>query len=292
MNNEIIEICRLNSFNIKVTEKINTKYIQDFVLTSLRKNGYILSHNSKVFYTYLDKINEYQISYFKSDQIDYIPIVELIDVKHVEPTLIVSSNFFAVFIDKSLYYFQKIESMMTLQEFKTYAQNRLKINIEHMEFINDKQLESLKNNHLQTHLNYVQSESLNSIKQYALYLGAVVLFTFMLTFFSFGDNNNSVQKDELNFLQQQYNNLVINKKISLNTSRRLLSLFNSMNQYELTLNQIKLDEKNAYLRLVSKDKKSIYSFIKHYQSTILVQSIQFDKSEVSYVLDASIKLYK
>lgn len=292
MNSEVIEICRLNSLNIKVSEKINPKFIKDFVLTSLQNNGYILSQNSKVFYTYLDKINEYQISYFKSSQIDYIPIIELIPIETDKSTLVLSGNFFAIFINKQVYYFQKIESLMSLPEFKAYAEAKLKIKIEHTKFISDEELDTLKKTHAQSHLNYVQSESFKSVKYYLMYLCfvGVILFSF-LEFFT----QNKVQTqhaDELNFLQQQYNNLIINKKIPTATSHKLLALFNSISGHHLRLKYIKINGENCYVKLSCVNKKNVYSFVKKYQSNILVQSIQFDKNEVSYVLDANIKLYE
>lgn len=105
----------------------------------------------------------------------------------------------------------------------------------------------------------------------------------------------------LDFNQRKDENLL--KKISLNTnqinenskyeflSKRLIPLFSKSQNYLVKIETITLKDSTIFLKLQSKQKESIYKFLKEFKE-VKIEDMSFDKTKKEYLANAIFKIYR
>ena len=293
MKYEIIDIEKLNYINIPVSEKINENYLSEFILTTLKENEFLIQKKSKIFYTYLDNTNEYQITLYQASKNLTYPIVNCINTNDKGVNLSIHNNFFTVFIDGILYYYQKIDSCLQEDEFVNYVQKRLNISIDNVCFIKESPLNINNNensiNHKQykNRLNYIPLKTFFEMQLYFVFI--IVLISLSLTYFYTNLEHLNSNETQLNSLRSDYENIVNSKKNQTSISLHLGILYKKINTLNLKLLSLKFEKKTLFIKLSSLNKTALYAFINSYKYKSKKQSLIFDSNKGYYVLDTTIK---
>lgn len=291
MEKQLIEISRLQYCFVTVSEKILDKNLKKFMINSLKQNKLQVTKNSKVFYTYLEPASIYQISIFESDVIDSIPIIDVVKMNASKNVLVVSERFFVVYEKGVMLLYQKINDQMSIEDYKQYIFSKFKISIDEVGFIPEKDIYQINPDLYQSSLTYIEFENFDFLKKYFTYVGIVAIFSCTIYLSPFYKEESTLNKDKLNVLQQEYNNLVLKQKIYDSLSMQLLFMISQLKQHEIALHSVQMNENRmCNVKLICNSKDQIYKFMDKYNKKIEICLITFHDVKAQYVVEANIYL--
>lgn len=283
MKNEKNFISEVNYIFETVSEKIEETHLKDFILTTLKKYNIEVNNQVNIFYSYLEHTNEYQISYFEKSKDSILVPLEYFEVKQSSNILFYCEEYFALFVNKQLYYYQCISQEMSLDEIIQYIQKRYLIVIDEVESLQESDIQF---NQKREPLNYI-----THAKPYRLmvlmFLCASLLFSLVYTQLQEESTIEMVEikaKKELSLLQQS-----IPK--SIDVSKALQRLVNLLKVYEINLIHFEYKKGVYEIKASALHKENIYLFLKIIDSKIQYQSIDFDKKLQHYVLSTKLLFF-
>ncbi len=265
---------------IKVKSEILEEVLNEFLLTSLKKNNIKLYSNSKIFYTYLKQANYYQISTFKTKNKKPILEFELI-CSHINSlndnfnnttednyVLCLLQDYFVLFKNSEIYYYQKKSNEMTGSEIKSFLEKKFFLIIKKEYLIEENTLNEFKSKF-----------NINSFESKTLYISKTSFFSFKflliilcLCFFLFYYSNNlffTKNKNILNSLHNEYKNLQKEKKNKNYISLKLLDIYLEIQKSDMKITKLIFENKNISLDIISKKRIFLYDFMKNYQNSVI-----------------------
>lgn len=266
--------------NIEVLDKIDKKDLKVFIKNSLILNDKLYEENDKIFAFYIEEILSYQIIIVPS-KYEYL-LAEIFSLNYKNShkkdsfDLYLYDDFFCIYKNASLYYVQKIDYDININELISYINSQLKLTINTYKKIKSDELELLKKDFLasltKTKLININKKSNNAFKIYILYLFVLIGISYF--YFNMDNNipststnmtvNNSSKIKEL---KKKYLYKYFDEELSL--------LLINVKKYKLVLKQIDYRNKKFEMVLSSKEKEDLYSFLKEYKKKLLSNSISY-----------------
>lgn len=307
MSIDYIKVKDAQTFLAKVSEEINTLYIKEFISTQIQSQNLTLNSSSKIFYLYLPMLQSYQISILnsKSNHIGFEPCVfqdfylKNEDNKNLFD-LFICSDFFSLYENKKLIYFQKIKNDFQKNDIVRYINQTFKKEIDNIYDINDKLLEEYKKSYLTNfkHSSQPMYSTIQNSKNAVYYLSylALVFFLFFAYYMStISINENKIINNDKNIklesIKKEYEDLlekyVDNKRVTMS----LVKLFNLLNKNGIKLKSIKISEDKSQIIMVAKNKEMLLNFLDYYDENSTINHLKYMEEERNYEMVATVKLY-
>ena len=156
MKNDSVEVIPSNtihSFSVKVTEKIDSKYIDDFIRTNIDTHSIKIDQSSNFYYIFIESSLSYEIIVF--DKIDkkiftlepFLLLGYYDDLKnHSGVDIFLTDTYFVLFKDKKFLMFKNISNVFQ-EDIKVFVSQTYNIQIENIIKIDKQKLELIKENY-------------------------------------------------------------------------------------------------------------------------------------------------
>mgnify|MGYP000600769710 CR=1 FL=1 len=308
MSIDFLSVENANTFLTKVSEKIDTKHINDFVRTQIQSQNLTLDDSSSIFYIYIPSIQSYLISTVKSKTKNVVlePFVfsdfylKNVDNKNLTD-LFICKNFFAVYYNKKLIYFSKIQSGFLKDDIIKYINQTFKKQIDNTYDIKDEILEEYKKSYISNirkmpDIDYVSSKKSKGALFFLSYLLVVILvFAAFLAIRFSGEqlqNNHEKSSIKLKNAKKEYESLFAKYVDNQTISTRLVDLFNVLDDNGIELKNIKVSREKSQIIMIAKDKNTLLDFLDYYDEDSTINHMKYIEEDDSYEMVATIRLYK
>lgn len=278
VSNDLIQI-----IEIEVEKEITSNKIRSFILNYLTLNNINLKKEDIVFINYNKNIHTYQV--FRIDNKNNRLFFELfLSYDNSKNKLYFNETFFCIYSNDKFFYYQKLEYPLEQKELTDFIFKKFAIKIDECKFMDKKEFDKLekeyKNKNIKPYFKNLNKKNSYQFKIYFLYLITVsVIFYFFIIHFK----NTTIHKIEEKPTIQD-----IKKKYHFNSFEKIYSnILKSVKLYKIQIKSIEYNEKNINLKLLSEDKRKIYSFLEEYRKYLLFSSItKLDKKlfEVNCVI--------
>ncbi|MFA9374454.1 MAG: hypothetical protein ACERKK_09900 [Poseidonibacter sp.] len=296
---QIANIKDIRTIIVNVSEKIEDKYLQDFTYNSLNLQKINHDKNDFIFTNYLPYSNNYQIIIINKKYKYILPqILEMyyINKKNINSfDLFILDDFFVLYKDMKMYYFQKLDYKISDVEIKEYIVKKLKINIENIFEIQKETLQQYQidfNKKAKEELINIKDIKNNSFKIYLLSI--LLLSSLTFSYFAFFIDNNS-KEEILNNHNEKVKN-EIEKFIQNNKYKPLLQDFllimKELKNYKLNLESFEYKLNKVQLTASALKKDDIYLFIELYKNKLLSNKVQYIENESKYKVVIDVQLSK
>lgn len=254
---------------IEVTEKIENSNLKSFTLQNLKLKNIKLENCEKLYINYVEKINEYQIfmvnqkfSFFEFEVL--YKFYENRDFIGYE--LFICDNFFAIFKDKKLFYYQKIEQEINQGIFVEFLNKRFKIEIKSIKTISKTELEKLKKEFLLQKNSYKSELKTIKIKEelsfYAYLSYLILFFTFSYYFYETKLNIDKNHEEKIDIE-------VLKKRAAFDSfEEKFYEISKNIDKNSLIL--VSFDYRNSMSKITlhSKEKSNIDKFLEDSKNVI------------------------
>lgn len=268
----------IKSFNINVSEKIKDTNFSNFISTSLNLNNFETTKNDFLHVIFIEEILQYQILIFP--QHNKIPIFQIFEQLYSNKTdlitfdLYITNNFFCLYKNRKIYYYQNLESKIINEELLDYLSKKFNQEINNYKFfteLNLKELEVkyLKQNKKNSIKNFNQKNNF-SFKLYLIYL--IIIFS---TIFIFKEKN---QIEENPKIENNFNDLK-NEYLFNYFYSDFDNLNNLLRKYNLSLKLLDYKDNKIKLIFTSNSKPNIYAFLENIKNRLISQQIIFIENE-------------
>ncbi|MGB5793191.1 hypothetical protein [Poseidonibacter sp.] len=296
---QIANIKDIRTIIVNVSEKIEDKYLQDFTYNSLNLQKINHDKNDFIFTNYLPYSNNYQIIIINKKYKYILPqILEMyyVNKKNINSfDLFILDDFFVLYKDMKMYYFQKLDYKISDVEIKEYIVKKLKINIENIFEIQKETLQQYQidfNKKAKEELINIKDIKNNSFKIYLLSI--LLLSSLTFSYFAFFIDNNS-KEEILNNHNEKVKN-EIEKFIQNNKHKPLLQDFllimKELKNYKLNLESFEYKLNKVQLTASALKKDDIYLFIELYKNKLLSNKVQYIENESKYKVVIDVQLSK
>lgn len=275
MKGFIIEV-----LEIKVSERIDKKNIKSFLQTNIDSESIPLTNNSQIYYNFIKQFSIYQILIFDKDS---PPSVFFIDT--VENELVISNNYFAIFKNKKLFYYHKLEEKINIDELKLYIKSTLEIVISKVTYF-EKEFQNLNSEFLRNY-SFIKLKKQNLFRVYMFYL--IFLLSFSLFYFITLDMQED-KIDELSVLNKKMQEIK-NRNEFFPVSPLLMKVFKDVKTNGLVLENFQLKNNVVNLKIKCVDKNRVFKMLEQYRN-INISSISFDEKGNEYIIDANFRIFR
>lgn len=275
MKGFIIEV-----LEIKVSERIDKKNIKSFLQTNIDSESIPLTNNSQIYYNFIKQFSIYQILIFDKDS---PPSVFFIDT--VENELVISNNYFAIFKNKKLFYYHKLEEKINIDELKLYIKSTLEIVISKVTYF-EKEFQNLNSEFLRNY-SFIKLKKQNLFRVYMFYL--IFLLSFSLFYFITLDMQED-KIDELSVLNKKMQEIK-NRNEFFPVSPLLMKVFKDIKTHGLVLENFQLKNNVVNLKIKCVDKNRVFKMLEAYKN-INISSISFDEKGNEYIVDANFRILR
>lgn len=295
---EYIPLKQLISLEIDVSEKIDSKNLKEFILSSFELNNITYNQNDSVYVNYLIEPNQYQIIIIDNKYKNAIfQIFELLysqnTNKNIESfDLYLCEDFFCIYKNSQFYYYQNIELNLPVEEFVSFIGKKFGTKIDNFKEVNKKELEELKKDYLEknkkTSLKKINLKNSYAFIYYLLYL--FLLIPIFMYFYINEENRVSLQKvdDNQSISIEQFKESITFKSIE-NDYKILLE---RINKYHLKI--VLFEYKNNSFKIVinSKVKNDLYSFFSEYKKNLISSNIKYIEDKNLYEAVVYVRFFK
>lgn len=295
---EYIPLKQLISLEIDVSEKIDSKNLKEFILSSFELNNITYNQNDSVYVNYLIELNQYQIIIIDNKYKNAIfQIFELLysqnTNKNIESfDLYLCEDFFCIYKNSQFYYYQNIELNLPVEEFVSFIGKKFGTKIDNFKEVNKKELEELKKDYLEknkkTSLKKINLKNSYAFIYYLLYL--FLLIPIFMYFYINEENRVSLQKvdDNQSISIEQFKESITFKSIE-NDYKILLE---RINKYHLKI--VLFEYKNNSFKIVinSKVKNDLYSFFSEYKKNLISSNIKYIEDKNLYEAVVYVRFFK
>ncbi len=300
-----IELKNVQTFLTKVSEEIDSKYIKNYVYTQIQSQGLTLDTNSKIIYTYIKKINSYQISIINSSNKDFILEPYILEVNYLEKKnklldLYICNKFFALYKDSKLIYFKEIKDESVKKDIVTYINQTLDINIDNIYEISNDKLEEYKrfyilNSSKFVQIKYITKQDSKSAIIYLSYVFIVILILGIYSFDNFYQNKILIRTDikdmKIEHVKNEYDMLLDKYEDNKKVTSNLITLFNLLDKHDIKLLSIKIAQNRSSVMVKATKKEVLLDFLDFYDEDSIINNMKYIKEDNCYEMQATIKLY-
>ena len=176
-----------NFLEIEVTEKIKEKNLKKFINSSLKINNFDIKKSDKIFTTYIEELNIYQIFILENDYKYFeFQVFELFYKDEIKKSfdLYLCEDFFCLFKNGSFYYFQRFSLNLPIEEFIEFLNKKFSIKIENYRRFDNNAFEKLKNEYLKSDIK-TSFKPINKKSNYEFYFYIFYLIILIILFYFF-----------------------------------------------------------------------------------------------------------
>jgi len=289
--NSIASPDEIETLTIDVLENINKKEIRNLILSYLELNDIKYSNEDNIYYIYMEESKKYQIFVYKNSY-DFMTY-ELFEAFYENDEnsfidLIISKEFFLIYKNQCLYYFQKVDYNIDESDLKKYILSSLNISIDRV--FKDENFEILKKSFRskKSKLTLLKQNSNKSFFIYCFYLLIITICFFI--YYSYDSINNEKKQSYNAVLKQQKIEQEKIKYKYFDKSTQIEEFYKNIKKYKLKLLQFSFNKKSAKLTFTSSKKKDIYDFLSRYKNSLINSNISIDTQRKLYECSADIKI--
>lgn len=276
MKPKIVDIHNIENILVKVEEAIDPSNLKDFFFTIFHKHNIEIKDDSRIFFSFLKEKKYYQISIFNMKKSLFVTQLDILCQFHQKRSsshdyeLYVFIDYFAIFISKKLYYYQKIDKHTPLKELKVFLEVKFNISIKHEHHIEmtkvEKSLISTYKEEFCLSLEYLNITKLsNHFLKYIVYI-SILLFLLIYAFFE--NFHQNIDKElNLHGLEKEYVSLLQSKVYQENISLDFIEIFSYIQKEKLILKSIVYDNHGYKIQLQNKKRDGLLKFIKYFKQS-------------------------
>ncbi len=294
-----IDTSKIQVVAIKVTEKINSQFLQEFLKTTLESNNIPITNTTLVWHSFIEEVKLYEI-YIINDTNHNIDIYPNIlsqfynNTKNNNTTdLFILDNFFAIYKNSKLYCFKSIKNS-SIKDIKNYVEQTYQLNLDNTASYDDIKFNTLLNSYKESKsdLNkpkFIRLKENNSFLFFIIFLIiSIGIFIFIL-FNTYNTSINSID-NKLSNMQIKYQKLQNKEVPYIKIVPKLIKLFKYIKLENLISKSIVYEKDKIKLNLFHSDKTKLLNFSTIYNSTITIKNIEFIKDIQLYKMVVQIEI--
>ncbi len=287
---KLISFESIKLFSKKVTHKISQKNLAKFLKTTLVLENIELTQTDKIFFSYIDEIQTYEI-YLISTDVKYPAIIPYIFGQYYEDDtknsidLFITNKFYTVYKNKQFYFVQPNKGYAT-EDIKKYIKHHYQINIDNIYDITSNQLENLQIKYLQNihYKKIIKPISIYDNNKYIYFIVYCLVVFGILGYYIFSlyfpkktvTKLKSIPISTSVYIKQQ------------NVTTNIIELFNYLKIYKIAI--VKFDyNKVLDLVLICKSKSKFYDFVTVYNKKVAIKTIKFEPNLQRYIMEVEIE---
>lgn len=283
-----------NFLEIEVTEKIKEKNLKKFINSSLKINNFDIKKSDKIFTTYIEELNIYQIFILENDYKYFeFQVFELFYKDEIKKSfdLYLCEDFFCLFKNGSFYYFQRFSLNLPIEEFIEFLNKKFSIKIENYRRFDNNDFEKLKNEYLKSDIK-TSFKPINKKSNYEFYFYVFYLIILIILFYSFYLEKITIKNSE--FLSNDFvsSKELKNKYQFSSFYENLDLLLKKIESENLDLISYEFKENIQKIVLISDSKENIYAFLEKNKNYLLSSSFNFLENKNLYEVVIYVKLSK
>jgi len=285
--------------SVDVTDKISPKHLNSFIKTSLETANQQIEQNSKIFISYIDNANIYEIYHIKTTSQNIYLIYQIFDYNYINNytnsiDLYITKEYFIVYKDSKFYFAKKNNNYQTTDIIR-YINFHYKLDIDNTTILDNTQLLSLKEQFINSNIppyNYINFSSNNEFKYYIYYIVSILFISFSLYIYNTNHYHNSNKIDiqnKLTTIKNRYKylkNYQIKKQYKV---KELIKFLNYLKIYHIYTTNIKYVDK-LYTTIVANQKQQLYDFLSIYDKNIKIKSLKTLDGNKGFSMDIEIEL--
>ncbi len=298
----VLKSNEIQTLSTKVTQQIHSKYLNDFVKTSLEENQISYENNSKYYSTFIEENLSYEIIVINSSKKENIVLEPFIFQGYYNLThtiqsidLFLLNDFFVLYKNKQFITFKNIANA-SAEDVKLYISQIYHLTIDNIVVVDDNEYEKIKNNYFKSYYKAIKYQKLTS--KIEINFMAILTLCSVLTL-------GYLLYDRFYIpIQPTDKTIDISKNIKLEQTKKLQTIYNKHNQKSiattvelfkyLKLNKITIIDityQQSYLQILINhhDKQKLLNLLTIYDD-IIVTSIAVDKTMHRYQMNAKIKV--
>lgn len=301
-----IKIKNVQTFLTKVSEKINTKYIKDFIYTKIQSQNLTLDDNSKIHYFYIEEISSYQITIINSKSKNivlepYLFLTKYLNKNDDSTNLYICNNFFALYNNGKLIYFDNIKDGTEKKDIIKYLNQTFSLSINNIYDINEEELKEYEKEYILNSKEFPQfsymTKKSNKIAIYYLFYLFIVLMILAIYFVNYFNQNrvnikNDMKDVKLEQVKNEYQNLLEKYEDNKKMTSYLINLLNTLNKNNIKLRSLKISQEKIQIRIKAKKKEVLLNFLDFYDEDSIINNMRYIKEDNCYEILATIRLYK
>ncbi|RXK13103.1 hypothetical protein CP965_04695 [Halarcobacter mediterraneus] len=192
-----------------------------------------------------------------------------------ENELLILENSYYFYKNNKLIFFQELKSFLSEEQILNFLKNKFKVN-------------NIKvRNKINENKKLIKKYTFFSLKQNYLFKVFLLYLVFILFFYFFVFSNNNIEKSEVRIseLKEKFS-MVKEKNKFFSFSNWLVDFYFLAKQKAIKIDSLKKDNEYIQISLSSKNKNSIYDFIKIYNSEI--SELIYDENTKEYKANANL----
>lgn len=283
-----------NFLEIEVTEKIKEKNLKKFINSSLKINNFDIKKSDKIFTTYIEELNIYQIFILENDYKYFeFQVFELFYKDEIKKSfdLYLCEDFFCLFKNGSFYYFQRFSLNLPIEEFIEFLNKKFSIKIENYRRFDNNAFEKLKNEYLKSDIK-TSFKPINKKSNYEFYFYIFYLIILIILVYSFYLEKITIKNSE--FVSNDFvsSKELKNKYQFSSFYENLDLLLKKIESENLDLISYEFKENSQKIVLISDSKENIYAFLEKNKNYLLSSSFNFLENKNLYEVVIYVKLSK
>lgn len=283
-----------NFLEIEVTEKIKEKNLKKFINSSLKINNFDIKKSDKIFTTYIEELNIYQIFILENDYKYFeFQVFELFYKDEIKKSfdLYLCEDFFCLFKNGSFYYFQRFSLNLPIEEFIEFLNKKFSIKIENYRRFDNNDFEKLKNEYLKSDIK-TSFKPINKKSNYEFYFYVFYLILLITLFYFFYLEKITIKNSE--FVSNDFvsSKELKNKYQFSSFYENLDLLLKKIESENLDLISYEFKENSQKIVLISDSKENIYAFLEKNKNYLLSSSFNFLENKNLYEVVIYVKLSK
>ncbi|MGD9623959.1 MAG: hypothetical protein AB7U51_04810 [Arcobacter sp.] len=283
-----------NFLEIEVTEKIKEINLKKFINSSLKINNFDIKKSDKIFTTYIEELNIYQIFILENDYKYFeFQVFELFYKDEIKKSfdLYLCEDFFCLFKNGSFYYFQRFSLNLPIEEFIEFLNKKFSIKIENYRKFDNNDFEKLKNEYLKSDIK-TSFKPINKKSNYEFYFYVFYLILLITLFYFFYLEKITIKDSE--FVSNDFvsSKELKNKYQFSSFYENLDLLLKKIESENLDLISYEFKENSQKIVLISNSKENIYAFLEKNKNYLLSSSFNFLENKNLYEVVIYVKLSK
>ena len=298
---KVIDYSFITTFHITVSEEISSKYINQFIRTTVSNSDIDTDENSYLYYNFLPYSSSYEILIFNKNfkgkfilepfmLLSYYPIDKQIN----STDLFITENYFVLFKDKEFILLKNITNIEK-DDIQSYIEQSYNLTIDNTIALSKDDIKKLKNlylkNNYDINYNFLKLQKENSFKYFIYFiLLSSTIFGYLLFNKTYTKKQIILPTKKENLEEKNYKNLLnIYKKHDQNLINKTIDLFKYLKLNKITITSLKYSNKKLNLNINHKDKNKLLAFTTIYNKKIDIKSLNFLKETKNYKMEISIE---
>ncbi len=284
-----------NIINItqNTSEEIEEQYVKDFLNNCIKSENQKITINSKLFYTYFEKNNLYEIFFIENLNNKDIPLPFIFSEIHNNEydEVFLYDRYFIVYSKGEFKLFKEINTEISSNDILNFILHRYEINVDKVHKFSNHEIDEIKNKYIsnkQKSIPYMidlkKDKRVFSLFSFTLFLLLIPLIHY--NFFHKEENSNQKIDKKLQTLEKRYQNLIEQK--DRKKSQYIINTLLQIKNNNLKLQSINLNKNKIHLFIESKNKIKLLEFIDKYNGEIKIDKLNFNEKTKMFDLEVSI----